>query len=128
NGLYTQAFERVALQYRAEYQYQEAPVLHAAPIGQALARANGDLASNTGQRNYGGGDPRSGVWTPLDPGGNSLANATERGAVYSENTGHTLAGAFLDWYNANDGRWYLGQPISQSFQRNGQRWQYFEGG
>jgi hypothetical protein len=128
NGLYTQAFERVALQYRPEYQYVDAPVLHAAPIGPALARANGDLATPSGHRRLGGGDPRSAVWTPLDPNGNSVASAIARGAVYFERTGHTLSGQFLDWYNANDGRWYLGQPISQVFTRHGQDWQYFEGG
>jgi lipoprotein-anchoring transpeptidase ErfK/SrfK len=128
NGYYTQAFERVALQYRPEYQFVDAPVLHAAPIGQALARANGDLTTSSGQRRLGGGDPRSAVWTPLDPNGTSLANALERGALYFEQTGHTLSGDFLDWYNGNDGRWYLGQPISQTFMRNGQQWQYFEGG
>ncbi len=129
NGYYTQAFEKAVLQYRPEYQYTELPVLQAAPIGSALARANGDLATaGSGQRRLGGGDPRSAVWTPLDPNGNSLANAIERGAVYFETTGHTVAGQFLDWYNAYDGRWYLGAPISQSFDRNGQTWQYFEGG
>lgn len=128
NGYYSQAFERVVLQYRPEYQYVEAPVLHAAPIGQTLARANGDLTTSSGQRRLGGGDPRSGVWTPLNPNGSSLANALERGALYFENTGHTVSGRFLDWFNANDGQWYLGQPISQTFQRNGQTWQYFEGG
>ena len=129
DGYYTQAFEKVALQYKSEYQYTEYPVLQAAPIGSAFARANGDLPTvGSGQRRLGGGDPRSAVWTPLDPNGNSVAQAIDRGALYFENTGHTVSGSFLNWFNANDGRWYLGQPISQMFKRNGQTWQYFEGG
>ena len=35
---------------------------------------------------------------------------------------------FLDWYQSNDGIYYFGLPISQSFSKNGATWQYFEGG
>ncbi len=128
DGYYSQAFQRAVLQYRPEFQYVDAPVLAAASIGTVLARANGDLTNSSGQRRFGGGDPRHAVWTPLDPNGNSVARALDRGGIFFEGTGHTVTDAFLDWYRANEGLYYLGQPISQVFERNGANWQYFEGG
>jgi hypothetical protein len=128
NGYYSQAFERAVLQYLPEYQYTEEPVLHAAPIGAILARANGDLTNSAGQRRLGGGDRRSAVWTPLDPSGDSVARAIDNGGIYFDTTGHTITGDFLSWYQSTDGLYYLGQPISQVFRKNGINWQYFEGG
>jgi hypothetical protein len=128
NGYYSQAFQKVILQYYPEYQWVDAPVLRAAPIGTVIARANGDLTTDVGVRALGGGDRRSSVWTPLDPNGNSVANATAKGGVFFEDSGHTVTDDFLEWYQANDGDYYLGLPISQQFQKSGAWWQYFEGG
>jgi hypothetical protein len=128
NGYYSQAFERAVLQYLPEYQYTEQPVLRSAPIGTILARAHGDLTNTNGQRRLGGGDRRSAVWTPLDPNGDSVARALNSGGIYFEGTGHTVTGDFLGWYQSNQGPYFLGQPISQVFKKNGVNWQYFEGG
>lgn len=128
NGYYSQAFEKAILQYQPEYQWTEQPVLRAADIGAVLARANGDLANDAGLRRYGGGDRRSGIWTALDPNSNAVANSLAKGGQFYSDTGHTVNSPFLDWYQANDGVYYLGLPISQAFKKNGAIWQYFEGG
>lgn len=128
NGYYSQAFNKVVLQYIPEYQWVDAPVMRAAPIGSVLAKANGDLVTDVGVRAFGGGDRRSSVWTPLDPNGDSVANSVSKGGVFFQETGHTVTDDFLTWYQANDGGYYMGQPISQQFTKAGVRWQYFEGG
>jgi len=128
NGYYSQAFERVILQYQPEFQWTEQPVLRAASIGSVLARANGDLTNDAGLRRYGGGDRRSPVWTSLDPNGKAVASALDKGGQFYADTGHTVVSPFLDWYKTNDGIYYFGLPISQSFSKNGATWQYFEGG
>ncbi|MGH2551888.1 MAG: L,D-transpeptidase family protein [Thermomicrobiales bacterium] len=128
NGYYSQAFQKVVLQYIPEYQWVDAPVMRAAPIGSVIATATGDLTTDVGVRAFGGGDRRSSVWTPLDPNGDSANNAVARGGVFFQESGHTLTDDFLTWYQANDGVYYLGQPISQQFTKAGARWQYFEGG
>jgi hypothetical protein len=129
NGYYSQAFQKVVLQYIPDYQWVDAPVLRAAPIGSVLAKANGDLTTGgSGLRALGGGDRRSSVWTPLSANGDSVANAVAKGGVFFEASGHTVTEDFLSWYQANDGIYYLGLPISQQFTKAGARWQYFEGG
>lgn len=128
NGYYSQAFQKVVLQYIPEYQWVDAPVMRAAPIGSVLAKANGDLTTDVGVRALGGGDRRSSVWTPLSANGDSVARAIDKGGVFFQETGHTVTDDFLTWYQANDGSYYLGQPISQQFTKAGVRWQYFEGG
>ena len=75
-------------------------MLRAASIGSVLARANGDLPNDAGMRQYGGGDRRSPVWTPLDPNGKSVAGALNKGGLFYADTGHTVVPPFLDWWAA----------------------------
>ena len=81
-----------------------------------------------GRRFGGGGDRRDFAFRPVDPNGSAAANAWNSGGTYIEATGHTLTGEYLAFWQAHEGWFYLGNPISQPFIDRGKRVQYFEGG
>jgi hypothetical protein len=128
DGYYSQAFERAVFQYRWEFQDTEDPIMRLMPIGRyAFERERGALA-RTGRRIGGGGDRRKGLWRALDPGGGAVQRALDAGGFFDESTGHTVSGAFAEWYWANEGAFYLGSPLSQPLHERGTVVQYFEGG
>ncbi|MDP9470044.1 MAG: L,D-transpeptidase, partial [Chloroflexota bacterium] len=129
DGYYSQAFENAVFQYRPEYLYTDDPTVRLMPIGQTALRARGGDIRNDGRRAAGGGDRRGSKWRPLDPvGGNTVARVLNEGGVYVEETSHTISGDFLAWYEAHEGAFYLGHPLSQPMADRGQTVQWFEGG
>lgn len=50
------------------------------------------------------------------------------GGFYDGSSGHTISGLFPRWYWAHEGDYYLGSPLSELVQINGQTAQWFDGG
>jgi hypothetical protein len=128
DGYYSQAFERAVFQYRPEYQDTEDPIIRLMPIGHTLTRALGGDTGAYGRRALGGGDARRSSWSPMSASGESAARAVADGGLYDDYTGHTITGAFVDWYWGNEGAFYLGSPLSQPVKERGLTVQHFEGG
>jgi hypothetical protein len=118
NGYYSQAFERGILQYRPEFLFTVEPILRPMPLGRmALAASAGALRAD-GKRAGGGGDPLADAWLPNEPGD----------GLYVEATGHTVGGAFREWYERYEGDYYLGPPLGEATEERGRTVQWFEGG
>ncbi|HEY8448015.1 MAG TPA: L,D-transpeptidase [Thermomicrobiales bacterium] len=127
NGYYSQAFEAAVFQYHPEYLYTDEPIMRLMPIGEpALEARRGDMRRD-GRRGFGGGDRRHAAWTPLPSDSRAAARAIAEGGFYSELTGHTVSGAFYDWYAEHEGWYYLGDPLSQPVAERGVVVQYFSG-
>jgi hypothetical protein len=128
NGYYSQAFENGILQYRPEFRWTDDPFCRLMAIGPLALSGRADDLRLDGRRDGGGGDPRVSVWRPLDPNGQSAANAVAGGGLYFEDTAHTLTDEFAAWWQAHEGQFYLGSPISQQLREGGQTVQYFQSG
>jgi hypothetical protein len=128
DGYYSQAFANGILQWRPEFRWSDDPFCRLMSIGHLTLTAQADGLRADGRRDAGGGDPRVSVWTPVDPNGQSVANAIAAGGRFFEETGHTLTDEFLAFWNAHEGWFYLGAPISQQLREAGQTVQYFQGG
>jgi hypothetical protein len=127
-GYYSQAFENGIFEYHPEYEGSNDPLMRLTPIGSSLIAYQTSTLRRDRRRMGGGGDPRSSIWMALDPDSEPARNARAEGAYYSETTGHTITGDFLDWYEGNQGAFYLGEPLSQAFREAGITMQYFECG
>ena len=127
-GRYSQAFERGVLQYRSERLYTVDPIMGLMPIGQTALDERLDSVRPDGRRGGGGGDRRGAVWRALNPAGDTASRAAAHGGRFVEETRHTITGDLLAWYEAHDGRFYLGNPLSEPLTERGMTVQYFEGG
>lgn len=128
DGLYSQAFENAILQFRPDVLWTDDPTVRLYPLGAVAMRARLGGFGVDGRRSGGGGDRRSFAFQPVDPNGSSAANAWNSGGMYVDATGHTLSDEFFAYWQANEGWFYLGDPISQPFLDRGKRVQYFDGG
>lgn len=128
DGLYSQAFENAILQYRPDFAWTDDPTVRLFGLGSAAMKSRLGAFGPDGRRYGGGGDRRDFAFRPVDPNGSAAANAWNSGGTYIEATGHTLTGEYLNFWQANEGWFYLGNPISQPFIDRGKRVQYFEGG
>ncbi len=54
--------------------------------------------------------------------------ASDLPAAFSEATGHTVSGVFLEWWLANNRKAKVGQPVTEPATRDGRTIQYFEYG
>jgi hypothetical protein len=127
NGLYSQAFEGGIFQYHSEYVYTDEPIMRLMPIGAtALSERVGTFRSD-GRRGLGGGNRTHSAWNPLPADSRAVGRSAAEGGIYADATGHTVTREFLDWYQANEGGFYLGNPISQPVRERGLTVQYFEG-
>src|SRR5688572_9555936 len=90
DGYYSQAFENGVLQYRPEFRWTDDPFCRLMPIGQMALTGRTDAFRQDGRRHGGGGDPRASIWRPVDPNGQSVANALGKGGRYFAESGHTL--------------------------------------
>jgi hypothetical protein len=128
NGYYSQAFESGIFQYRPEFQYTADPIVRLMPVsGDVLSHRVGNMRRD-GRRAYGGGDNRSFAWRWVDPNGSAAQKALNSGGEYVGDTGHTIVGDMLDWYNSHEGPYYLGNPLTQQLHERGMTVQFFEGG
>lgn len=127
-GYYSQAFENGVFEYRPEYEGTNEPIVRLAPIGSALIGKRVEGLRRDKRRMMGGGDRRYSIWAPVDPNGDAVRRAEAEGGFYSDVTGHTVGGDFAEWYEAHEGVFYLGAPLSQVFKEAAASIQYFECG
>lgn len=127
DGRYSQAFENGIFQFYPELIWTDLPSIKLMPIGWPAMRARLDQIRPDGRRGGGGGDRRYAVWSWIPPDSKAVERAVAEGGDYIAATGHTIRGAFADWYNRHEGWAYLGNPLSQPVAERGVVVQYFEG-
>ena len=127
NGYYSQAFERAVLQHRPEFLYTVEPIVRPLPLGRMVLDERLGAVRADGKRVGGGGDRRADAWRSLDRGEATVERAAA-GGVYVEAVGHTISGAFRDWYERHEGDFYLGNPLGEPVRERGRTVQWFEGG
>src|SRR5579884_64447 len=127
NGYYSQAFQDAVFQYRPEYAHTEQPMVRLMPISQTALTDRLDTFRPDGRRGGGGGDRDAAAWTALPQSSPTVQQIVGAGGQYVADTGHTISGDFLKWYNFNEGSYYLGNPLSQPVAERGMTVQYFDG-
>jgi lipoprotein-anchoring transpeptidase ErfK/SrfK len=65
------------------------------------------------------------AWMPVEPAAVAAGDANVR---YVPETGHTVAGDMLAFWSQTGEASYLGNPVSEAFERDGVRYQVFERG
>lgn len=128
NGYYSQAFERGVFQYRPDVLFTDEPIVRLMPVGRTALNERVATVRGDGKRANGGGDRRAGAWRAMDPGAAAAQAAVADGGLYVEETGHTVSGAFLEWYERHEGAFYLGNPLGEPVTERGRTVQWFEGG
>ena len=127
-GFYSRAFENGIFEYHPEYERTNDPLVRLAPVGSSLIASQ---TSTLAPRPPANGRGRRSPQRYLD-GARSRQRAGPKarsdGAYFSEVTGHTITGRFLQWYEDNQGTFYLGEPLSRAFREAGVTVQYFECG
>jgi hypothetical protein len=112
NGKLVQYFQRARMEYPpvgaggAQGSAEGSPEVTLAPLGTAAAQARGILARSEAQ--------------PIPPFESSDTH------TYVPETGHSLMGAFRDYYNRAGGAAVLGFPITEELVEDGFTVQYFE--
>lgn len=127
DGLYSQAFENGVFQFRLDLVWTDLPSVTLMNLGDRTLNDRIDTFRSDGRRGGGGGDRRTSSWKGVAPDGATATRAINDGGVWNETTGHTISGAFYDWYVSNEGAAYLGNPISQPVRDRGLLVQYFDG-
>lgn len=128
DGLYSQAFENGVFQFRLELVWTDEPSVTLMDLGDRALNDRLDEFRTDGRRGGGGGDRRTSSWKGVSQDGATATRAIDDGGIWNETTGNTISGAFYDWYAANEGPYYLGNPISQPVRDRGLMVQYFDGG
>ena len=127
-GYYSQAFENAIFEYRPELEGTDYPLVQLAPIGSDLIADQTSSLRRDRRRQAGGGDSRGSIWLGLEPGSSSVQRVLDEGGFYDATTGHTLNHDFAAWYEANEGSYFLGAPLSQAYRTAGVTLQHFECG
>src|SRR5918998_5552948 len=119
DGYYSQIFERGVLQYLPSLVWTVEPFVRPMPIGRLLigGRSSG-LGPHAGGKRLASGN-RSPAMRPLAPDDPAVQEAIAAGGIFDSITGHTVSGAFLDWYTRHEGDYYLGSPLSEAVTENG---------
>ena len=126
NGLYSQAFERGIFQYNPAWLDTEDPTVRLMPIGIQAVTARRDSLRADSRRI--GGDPRLAAFVAPAPNSKRADLVNQLGGRFSEVTGFSIAGDYKDWYDANEGDFYLGSPISEPHLERGRTVQYYDNG
>lgn len=127
DGYYTQAFENGVFQFHPELVWTDSPSVLLQPIASTALNDRIGTFRRDGRRGFGGGDPRQSAWRPMAADSRAARRALAIGGQYVAATGHTIFGAFNDWYQGHEGSAYLGNPLSQPLAERGMVVQYFEG-
>jgi hypothetical protein len=127
SGYYSQAFEGAIFQFRPEFLWTETPSMTLEPVGRELHESRTGQVRRDGKRQGGGGDRRSAAWRSHGANSGVAQRAASNGGTYNADTGHSVTGAFNEWYASHEGDWYLGAPLSQPVNERGMVVQYFEG-
>jgi lipoprotein-anchoring transpeptidase ErfK/SrfK len=109
DGYESQAFETAIFQFRPEFLETVEPIVRLMPLGWAARERFGAASASA-------------------PGAATRASIAEQGGVVDEETGHTISGDFLAWYRFNEGRYYLGRPLSEPMPKGDALIQIFQGG
>ena len=128
DGTYAQIFERGALEYLPVKVWTVEPFVRPMPVGRLLIgeRSSGLGAPGSGKRLASGNrSPEMRFLAADDP---AVQEIVGNGGFYDSVSGHTISGAFLDWYWAHEGDYYLGSPLSEIVEVGGQAAQWFDGG
>jgi lipoprotein-anchoring transpeptidase ErfK/SrfK len=128
DGTYAQVFERGALEYLPLKVWTVEPFVRPMPVGRLLIgeRSSGLGAPGSGKRLASGNrTPEMRFLAADDP---AVQDVLANGGFYDSASGHTISGAFLDWYWTHEGDYYLGSPLSEPVQIGGQTAQWFDGG
>ena len=98
------------------------------PVGRLLIgeRASG-LGKHAGGKRLASGN-RSPAMLPLAPDDPAVQAALNAGGAYDALTGHTISGAFREWYQRHEGDYYLGSPLTEVVSEDGLPAQWFDGG
>jgi lipoprotein-anchoring transpeptidase ErfK/SrfK len=98
------------------------------PIGRILiGERSGGVNAQAGGKRLATGSRAPGMQA-LAPDDPIVQNVLAAGGIYNEVTGHTISGAFLEWYQLHEGDYYLGSPLSEIVTEQGQPAQWFDGG
>jgi lipoprotein-anchoring transpeptidase ErfK/SrfK len=128
DGTYAQIFERGALEYLPLKVWTVEPFVRPMPVGRLLIgeRSSGLGAPGSGKRLASGNRaPEMRFLAADDP---VVQEVLANGGFYDSASGHTISGAFLDWYWAHEGDYYLGSPLSEIVEVDGHTAQWFDGG
>ncbi|MFT4037446.1 MAG: L,D-transpeptidase [Thermomicrobiales bacterium] len=128
DGTYAQIFERGVLEYLPLKVWTVEPFVRPMPVGRLLIgeRSSGLGAPGSGKRLASGSrTPEMRFLAADDP---AVQEALANGGTYDAASGHTISGAFLSWYELHEGDYYLGSPLSEPLQVDGQTAQWFDGG
>jgi hypothetical protein len=128
DGTYAQIFERGALEYLPIKVWTVEPFVRPMPVGRLLIgeRSSGLNAPGSGKRLASGNrTPEMRFLAADDP---AVQEIVANGGYYDSVSGHTISGAFLDWYWAHEGDYYLGSPLSEIVEVDGHAAQWFDGG
>lgn len=126
NGLYSQAFERGIFQFAPQWMWTDNPAVRLAPIGEQNIRHDRLNTRSDGRRT--GAERRTTAWTA---GVNNPIRASEvadEGGGFDQTTGFSISGPFAAWYEANEGEFYMGAPLSEPHRERGATVQYFQNG
>jgi hypothetical protein len=128
DGYYSQVFERGVLQYLPLKVWTVEPFVRPMPAGRLLLgqRASG-IGGHAGGKRLASGN-RAPEMRPLAADDPAVQAALANGGIYDAVTGHTVSGAFLDWYQRHEGDFYLGSPLTEVVTEDGLPAQWFEGG
>jgi lipoprotein-anchoring transpeptidase ErfK/SrfK len=128
DGYYSQVFERGVLQYLPAMVWTVEPFVRPMPVGRLLLGQRGSgLGPHAGGKRLASGN-RSPAMRPLPPDDPAVQAALANGGSYDSVTGHTIVGAFRDWYTRHEGDYYLGSPLSEVVTEDGLPAQWFDGG
>ena len=128
NGFYSQAFEGGVFQFIPDLVWTDQPSVSLMPVGTETLASRVGNARRDGRRDGGGGDARVNAWRSYSEDSGVGQRALAEGGRHDEITGHTITGAFVDWYDDHEGVHYFGSPISQPVAERGMVVQYFTGG
>lgn len=128
DGYYSQVFERGVLQYLPPMVWTVEPFVRPMPVGRLLIgeRASG-LGAHAGGKRLASGN-RSPAMRFLAADDPAVQRVLESGGIYDSASGHTISGAFLEWYERHEGDYYLGSPLSEIVTEEGKLAQWFDGG
>lgn len=124
NGLFSQAFERGVLQYNPDWTLTDNPTVRLMPTGRQQLADRAETLRADGRRTT--GDRRLTAWQPGVDQESRSAEVYNAGGRFSDETGYSLAGDFGTWYDAHEGWFYLGAPLSEPMRERGITVQYFE--